>query len=82
MPENVLYEKQGHLVYVTLNRPAVHNCIDVAMSEELLAVREEIKADRDVRVAVLTGAGAKAFGSGADLKKLILKRTKAEFQGR
>ncbi len=67
----VIYEKRGHLAHVTLNRPEVHNCIDVEMSGALLAVWEEVKRDRDVRVAILTGAGDKAFCSGADLKKLI-----------
>ncbi len=71
MGENVLYEKRCSLAYVTLNRPEVHNCIDVEMSDELIAVWEEIKDDGDVLVAVLTGAGEKAFCSGADLKKLI-----------
>jgi enoyl-CoA hydratase/carnithine racemase len=69
--QNVLYEKRGAVAYVTLNRPEVHNCIDVEMSNELIAVWEEVKRDHDVRVAILTGAGDKAFCSGADLKKLI-----------
>ena len=68
---NVLYEKRGALAYVTLNRPEVHNCIDVETSNELIAVWERVKRDPDVRVAILTGAGDKAFCSGADLKKLI-----------
>lgn len=68
---NVLYEKRGALAYVTLNRPEVHNCIDVETSNELIEVWEEVKRDRDVRAAILTGAGDQAFCSGADLKKLI-----------
>ncbi len=75
MPEligkKVLYEKRGALAYVTLNRPEVHNCIDVEMSGQLIAVWDEIKRDRDVRVAILTGAGDRAFCSGADLTQLI-----------
>jgi enoyl-CoA hydratase/carnithine racemase len=69
--QNVLYEKRGALAYVTLNRPEVHNCIDVETSDELIAVWEQVKRDRDVRVVILTGAGDKAFCSGADLKRLI-----------
>ena len=69
--QNVLFEKRDALAYVTLNRPEVHNCIDVEMSNELIAVWEEVKRDHDVRAAILTGAGDKAFCSGADLKKLI-----------
>ncbi|MFQ5830350.1 MAG: enoyl-CoA hydratase/isomerase family protein [Candidatus Methylomirabilia bacterium] len=71
MGEKVLYEKKGVLAYVTINRPEVHNCIDVETSRELLAAWDEVKADPEVRVAILTGAGDKAFCSGADLKTLI-----------
>ena len=71
MGKKVLYEKRGALAYVTLNRPEVHNCIDVEMSEQLIDVWDEVKRDRDVRVAILTGAGDRAFCSGADLKQLI-----------
>jgi enoyl-CoA hydratase/carnithine racemase len=71
MGQNVLYEKKNRIGYVTLNRPEVHNCIDVTTSEELIAVWEEIKRDREVLVSILTGTGEEAFCSGADLKKLI-----------
>lgn len=71
MAPKVLYEKRGALAYVTLNRPEVHNCIDVEMSEQLIAVWDEVKRDREVRCAVLTGAGERAFCSGADLEQLI-----------
>ncbi len=71
MSKEVLYEKRGKIGYVTLNRPEVHNCIDVETSEQLITIWEEIKQDKEVLVAILTGAGDKAFCSGADLKKLI-----------
>jgi enoyl-CoA hydratase/carnithine racemase len=71
MSQKVLYEKSDHIAYVTLNRPEVHNCIDVELSDQLIAIWDEIKRDSDVRVAILTGAGDKAFCSGADLKQLI-----------
>jgi len=71
MAEKVLYEKRGGVAYITINRPEVHNCIDVETSDELIRVWEEIKRDPDVLVAIITGAGDKAFCSGADLKKLI-----------
>ncbi|MEK7443623.1 MAG: enoyl-CoA hydratase-related protein [candidate division NC10 bacterium] len=71
MAATVLYEKRGAVGYVTLNRPEVHNCIDLEMSEALLAVWDEVKRDRELRVAILTGAGDRAFCSGADLKALI-----------
>jgi len=71
MAGKVLYEKRGALAYVTLNRPEVHNCIDTEMSAELIGVWDEVKRDREIRCAILTGAGARAFCSGADLTQLI-----------
>jgi enoyl-CoA hydratase/carnithine racemase len=71
MEKKVLYEKRGKIGFVTLNRPEVHNCIDVETSEELIQIWEEIKRDKDILISILTGAGEEAFCSGADLKKLI-----------
>lgn len=71
MSKEVIYEKKGKIGYVTLNRSEVHNCIDIELSEKLIAIWEEIKRDKEVLVSILTGAGEKAFCSGADLKKLI-----------
>jgi enoyl-CoA hydratase/carnithine racemase len=69
LPEytNVLYEKKGRLAYITINRPDRRNAIDPATSAELRAVFEDFKADDDVWVALLTGAGDQAFSAGADL---------------
>jgi enoyl-CoA hydratase/carnithine racemase len=80
MREKVLYEKNGAIGLVTLNRPEVHNCIDTETSDQLIAVWEKVKRDKDVLVLILTGAGEEAFCSGADLKKLIphIKETSEE----
>lgn len=71
MEKKVLYEKRGKIAYVTINRPEVHNCINPETSNQLISAWDEIKRDPDVLVAILTGAGDKAFCSGADLKELI-----------
>jgi enoyl-CoA hydratase/carnithine racemase len=68
----VRYEKKDHVAYVTLNRPAVHNAMDLRMQEELAEVWEDVEADDDVRVAVLTGAGDHSFSSGQDLRERAL----------
>jgi crotonobetainyl-CoA hydratase len=52
---------------VTIDRPEVLNALDEAAEQELIAVWERIEADRSVFLAVLTGAGDKAFCVGADL---------------
>lgn len=67
MPDNVLYEKKGHLAYVTINRPERRNAIDPRTSAEMKEVFEAFKADDDAWVAILTGAGEQAFSAGADL---------------
>ena len=56
-PPHVRYEKRCHVGYVTLDRPAVLNAMDLRMHEELAAVWDAVEADDDVRVVVLTGAG-------------------------
>lgn len=64
----VLYERDGAVGVMTLNRPEALNTLTVGMLEEMGALLDEIEADPDTRVLVLTGAGEKAFCAGADLK--------------
>jgi dehydration protein DpgD len=63
------YEKENHVAYVTLNRPEVLNAMDLRMHEELSEVWDDVEADDEVRVAVLTGAGERAFSVGQDLRE-------------
>jgi 2-(1,2-epoxy-1,2-dihydrophenyl)acetyl-CoA isomerase len=55
---------------VTLNRPEVHNALSLAMHGEIDAALTELEADEDVRAVVLTGAGAKAFSAGYDVREM------------
>jgi len=64
--QELLYEKQGAIATLTLNRPDRLNAISGPMLEGLSAHLLEANADRDVRVIVLTGAG-RGFCSGLDL---------------
>jgi len=57
-----------HVARVTINRPAVLNALDAAASDALEAAWQRIEADRSVRAVVLTGAGERAFCTGADMK--------------
>jgi dehydration protein DpgD len=68
-PPRVRYEKKDHVAYVTLDRPAVLNAMDLRMHEELASAWDDIEADEDVRVAVLTGAGERSFSVGQDLRE-------------
>ncbi|MGH3167605.1 MAG: enoyl-CoA-hydratase DpgD [Trebonia sp.] len=75
MPK-VMYEKQGHVAYVTINRPEVLNAMDLATHEELGGVWDDFEADDDMWVGVLTGAGTRAFSVGQDLKELAARNAK------
>ena len=68
--ENILLEKKNGIAYVTINRPKVLNALNMATVEELRAVFHDIKTDEAIRVAILTGAGEKAFVAGADINEL------------
>lgn len=69
----VRYEKRGHAAWVTLDRPDVLNAMDLAMHEELAGIWDDFEADDDLWVAVLTGAGDRAFSVGQDLKELAAR---------
>ncbi len=60
---------EGHVVTVILNRPGVHNAMNTAMGEEMLACFTGLAAETAVRAVILTGAGQKAFCVGGDLKE-------------
>ncbi|MGW3040609.1 enoyl-CoA-hydratase DpgD [Kitasatospora sp. NPDC001159] len=67
--KRVRYEKENHVARVTLDRPDVLNAMDLRMHEELAEIWDDVEADDDIRVAVLTGAGERAFSVGQDLKE-------------
>src|SRR5262249_49158767 len=67
----VLYEKRDGIALVTMNRPEVRNPINTEMPWRLADAWQDVNDDENVRVAVLTGAGDKAFCAGADLDRLV-----------
>ncbi|GII95263.1 enoyl-CoA-hydratase DpgD [Sinosporangium siamense] len=67
----VRYEKRDRVAHVTLDRPEVLNAMDLRTHEELAAVWDDFEADENLWVAVLTGAGDRAFSVGQDLKELV-----------
>ena len=68
--ENLLYEKKDKLGYITFNRAKVLNALNRKTMEELGDVLASARADDEVRVLILTGAGEKAFVAGADINEL------------
>jgi enoyl-CoA hydratase len=78
----VLYEVvETKVALVTLNRPDQRNAIDTAVREGLFEAFRRIEADPAVRVAILTGAGDKAFCAGADLKEMSEMRLEVPPRG-
>ncbi|MEK6676683.1 MAG: enoyl-CoA hydratase/isomerase family protein [Planctomycetota bacterium] len=65
--ERIRYEKTGHRATITLNRPEVLNCLNFPALRELSTAFEDASWDDQIRVVVITGAGERAFCTGADL---------------
>jgi methylglutaconyl-CoA hydratase len=65
----LIFERDGRVATITLNRPDKRNAISTPMIEDLFAALNAAEADHTVRVVILTGAG-KAFCSGMDLETL------------
>src|SRR5262245_34818969 len=59
-----------HVALLTLDRPQVMNAIDSKLAIAIEAAVRALDADAEVRVAVITGAGGRAFCAGADLKEM------------
>lgn len=68
--ENLLYEVQGPLALITINRPERHNAISLATLDELHAAAARAAEDEAVRAIAVTGAGERAFASGSDLEEV------------
>ena len=67
--KDLLVEQDGHVLLLTLNRPERMNALNFNLLKvELPAAFRRASEDPNVRVVILTGAGEKAFCSGADLK--------------
>jgi enoyl-CoA hydratase len=74
----IIYQKEGELALVTINRPEAMNCLNYGDMEELGKVWLDFRDERRTRVAILTGAGEDAFCAGADLDELIPKINSGE----
>lgn len=66
---SVEFDVSGHVARVTINRPERMNAVDSAAHARLAEIWDEVEQNPEIRCAVLTGAGPKAFCAGADLKE-------------
>ena len=76
--DKVLSRKEGRVGHITINNPARHNAMSMEMWAAVADILEQYAADDDVRVVVFTGAGGKAFVSGADISKFESERASKE----
>jgi enoyl-CoA hydratase len=68
--EHIIFERDGAVATITINREKVRNALNAATRAELFAALHEVEADDGLRVVIITGAGDKAFVAGADINEL------------
>jgi enoyl-CoA hydratase len=68
--EALRYEKRNQIAFITIARPKVLNALNGQCVQELCRAVQSVHDDVDVRVAILTGEGEKAFVAGADIAEL------------
>jgi enoyl-CoA hydratase/carnithine racemase len=76
--DKMIARRDGRVGYVIFNNPERHNAVSMEMWEATRAILDDYAKDGDVRVVVLTGAGGKAFVSGADISKFGSERATLE----
>ncbi len=78
--EPILYQVEGHVTTLTINRPEALNSMDSFAHLRLSQAFDQIAADDQIRVVVLTGSGERAFSAGRDLKEIALEQDMSEAQ--
>jgi E-phenylitaconyl-CoA hydratase len=74
MPE-VLFESDGRLALITINRPEAMNALNNAVRHGLVDAFSRLRDDPDLWVGIITGAGERAFSAGADLVEMSRRRS-------
>jgi len=80
--DKMLSRKEGHVGYMIFNNPERRNAVSLDMWEAAGRIMDGFAKDDDVRVVVITGAGGKAFVSGADISRFEKERSDEEAQAR
>ncbi len=68
--ENILLKIENRIGFITLNRPEVYNALNAALLGELGEALDHIRENPEIGMVILTGAGEKAFVSGADISEI------------
>ncbi len=78
MTERIIARREGAIGWLVFNNPERRNAVSLDMWEAIPRVLDDFGADPAIRVVVLTGAGDKAFVSGADISQFEKERSSAE----
>jgi len=70
LPPELLFNTDGYIATITLNRPEKLNTMTPAMGKSLLSLVDFINNENSIRVVILTGTGKKSFSAGSDIKVL------------
>ena len=73
--DKMLSRKEGGVGYLIFNNPERHNAVSLEMWNAASGILADFASDNAIRVVVLTGAGGKAFVSGADISKFESERS-------
>ena len=78
MTDKVIVKQSGAIARIIFNQPEKRNAVSLEMWEAAEVALDRFAADREVRVLILSGAGGKAFVSGADISKFESERASTE----
>lgn len=78
MTDKIIVEQSGAIARIIFNQPEKRNAVSLEMWEAVEVALDQFATDKKVRVLILSGAGGKAFVSGADISKFESERASAE----
>ncbi len=82
MTDDILFEVNGAIATITLNRPSKLNSVTPEMADAIVAAVEECNDSDTIRCVILTGAGERAFCAGSDIRELDTYETPWQFRNR
>ena len=68
--KNIIYTKEKGVAKITINRPEARNALNTIVRQDIKNAIQDVERDKGIKVAIITGAGEKAFISGADIADL------------
>jgi len=71
----IIFKIRENIATITFNRPEILNALNEEALKEFSNALDEVNANEDIRVLILTGAGEKSFIAGADIKQFLTFNT-------